>query len=458
MISLLPQAFVLAVLSAIGATAALVIARRVGFFRFRVLLIASYTGINLVSGIAHLFNSQNQDRSVRVYFDAVNSLDADQLDWTIVIAGIGLFALCAGAFIGLPAKPLGPRRPAPLPAYDRAMIPVLLLVITPISLIALVRIREYAATLDVFGGRIISTSGGFARYAFLTNWAVWAVSLFIIWYAYTRWGMRANSTTAALLLLAGGVAIAAVLSWSGGRALAIVMTVPVVLVVLPLLRLSRFSLILFGSAVALIYMVRIQVLTSGRLSNSRLTSGPAEWLDWEWGRFSMLGFAVQHKEVYGALGGETVVNGLARFVDGFARLAGAGPTEYDSRMAMEVAGEYLLNSSSAIYVVPGLVSEMYMNFGSLGVVFGMGGLGLLCGWVDAKVEASQTAVIQLFWAFVGAITVYSVGLDSGFPLPNIVWTGFPLIVAACLSYLSYRRATTGVDYATRQEFVGANPR
>jgi uncharacterized membrane protein len=106
----------------------------------------------------------------------------------------------------------------------------------------------------------------------------------------------------------------------------------------------------------------------------------------------------------------------------------------------QMAAEDLVNSSSAIYIVPGLSAELFINFGVGGILFGYLALGLLVGWIDTKFAKSQTIILQLFWAYVGTIFAFYGVVSNGEAVISLVLLrGAPLVVMGAISHLSNRR-------------------
>ena len=430
-------ACVLAFFAFAGAGVAIAIARRSRrVLSFRVLVVVSYVATNLVSGIAHLIQVSG---SARGYFDAVAQLEPGQLEEVVLIEALGLIALSVGALWGLPKCTSPPtQRVSLLSPRDRSMLPVVLAVLLPVSLWASLRIQEHVATLNI--ERVISVSGGMARFGFMAHWLVWAISLLVIWLAFSR--SHQSGAWPVFVLGAGVVAIAASLHWTGGRSIILVMALPLILVMLPQLRLTKSLAIPAGLAVAFLYFAQIVQITDGRTAGYRSgSSGLVEWLDWEWGRFSMLGFAVRYVHDNGLLFGETIAADAVTFIDGLVRKIGMSGFEVEQRSSINIAAEALLNSGSEIYIVPGMSAELYLNFGIPGILLGYFVLSRLCAWADTRFLGSSTLVTQLAWAYVGTLLVFrTIPANSGSSYGYLIFTGAPLLVVAGASYLGHRRS------------------
>lgn len=408
---------------------------------FRVLIVLNYVITNLVSGIAHL---AHVSESRRGHFDATVWLTPNQLQELVLIQGLGLIAVCVGAMWNLPSTQPPPRSPKILSPFDRSALPVMIVLLLPISLFAFTQILRYASGLNI--ERVISVSAGMARYSFMSHWLVWIISLSVVWVLCREVTYRGYWP--AVILGLGVVAIAVSLQWNGGRSIVLVMALPIILVVLPRLRGTKWIAAPIALAAMLIYFTQISQQRSTRYTSA--SSDLVEWLDWEWGRFSMLGFALQHSERHGLVFGETIASGISRFSQGILRLIGMAPSGSELRSSMNIAAESLLNSNTDVYVVPGISAELYLNFGVIGVIVGYLLLGLISGWVDTRFLSSATAVTQLAWAYLGTLLVFrTIPVDSASAYNYLFFSGAPILIAAALSFLAHKRNMRTEESAAR---------
>lgn len=445
-------ALVLATL--VGAVGALAVAKRTGrILSFRVLAIVFYVIVNAVSGIFHIIDFSDVRRG---YFDAVLQLESKQLLETSLLSLLGLIALLIGVTRKLP--PYRGRfsgEVKSLTSRERAVLTSAIILIFPVAFWSQLKMESYAATVDT--ARIISVSGGLARYVFLSSWLVptiyFAVVLAASWRSFSgRWPIF-------LLLLLGVGAIAASVDWTGTRSSAIYLSLPLILVLAPRMPKSKTVATAFVGALGLILVTVALRQNDIRQSKSAFGStGPADWLDWELGRFSMLGFAVQRVDRYGSLNGETFVNSFAQPLDTLFRAVGIPLFEYNSRSSTEVVAEQLLNSTTATHVVPGLSAEFYLNFSSVGILVGYLLLGRLLGWVDDRCFDSSLLTTQLAWTLAGTLLVRSIGYGSSQVIATLLFTGAPLLFVAFLSFsLSRpRKVTTTVPLQSSGGFLNRN--
>jgi oligosaccharide repeat unit polymerase len=401
------------------------------------MLIASYTILYVISGIAHL---QRSDDGRQGFFDMTTALGPGEIINVAFVASGGLAALILGALVRLPNSAVLRRTP-PLTSFDRKMVPLLVALLLPISLWAWLKLKTHVAGLEVFGGRVIQLSGGNARYAYMAHWSVYLIGLSVIWYALSK----PRPVTARFAIVAGAIGIALSLGWSGGRADAFLSVLPIVLVLLPRARLRRPTALISGAVLAIVVYWRISSQSARRLSETNLQSGLVDWVDWEVGRFSILGWAMQYTDENGLVYGETLVNGGARLIAGFLKIFGLPAPALEQRSAQRIATEVFNRGSAGHldYVNPSVVAEMYLNFGVLGVLGSCFLLGIASGYVDKRFISSETAIIQLLWAVVGTyITIYALITEATAPLSFLLNNSLPMVLAALASAAACRSDRT----------------
>lgn len=428
----------------VGGLVAHHIARRLGrALNFRSMLLINYILVNQVSGIVHLSQIQGASRG---YFDATAVTDPAILETAIVSSTVGLVLLCVASLHGLPLPPdrglTEPTAPWTLPTERRAAW-TLSAVLAPLTLFSMLQIQQYVSDLDAT--RVISVAEGYARYSFISGWFVWVVALATI----AAVSGKAGTSKLFVLVVAGAAMIAIVtsLAWSGGRSVIIVMALPLLLVLLPKLDGLKWLALPTAVAAATSYILSVTE-TRSIGSGSQL----ATWLDWEWGRFSLMGFAKQHVDAHGYLLGETFFAGILNVLFGAFRLIGIGIPNPPLRMSMNITGAELLNSSTAIHIVPGLNAELYMNFGILGVAVGYYFLGRLANWTDSKFVSSEGAILKLLYAYIGTLIVFrTISADSGSIYSYLLYTGFPLLAIAFVSRQWRKRAALRASQQGRQK-------
>jgi hypothetical protein len=195
---------------------------------FRTFIIAMYLLVYVASGVVHVSRLGGTNRG---YVDLLGVSNVDTLSLPTWATVLGLAALCAGTLrsLRMDLEPVQPSRVlARMPKRGLFWAGLILL---PPTLFALTQMNSFAATS--VSDRIISLEGGMARYGFLSQWFTWAISFLALWLAASKWGR--SSWRVATLLLGSIAAIVLSLSWTGGRAIALMMCLPLILTFWPLL-------------------------------------------------------------------------------------------------------------------------------------------------------------------------------------------------------------------------------
>jgi hypothetical protein len=437
----------LAISGLLGVLAAFRIARRLGrLLNFRSLLIVNYVLVMQVSGIVHLLQIPDISRG---YFDVATVSGQSTLGRATIGSILGLLAVSIACLQHLPSARSGTSdsipTPPPLPSTwllpaERQVLIAASLILLPVTLYASQRVRAFAAGADQ--ARIITVDGGLARFSYLSGWLVWVISFLAIWLVGTRLG-RSRPLT---LTIASVSLVATVLSlaWNGGRSIVVVMALPLGLVLLPLLRGVRWVAVPAAIFAVAEYAVSVTRVRSTAQAYDTLTV--ASLLDWQWGRFSMLGFSVKYVEEHGTIDGETFGSALASIAAGLAHLLGIGTTAVAQRSSLEVIGQVLGTEVGGVnYIVPGLTAEFYLNFGMVGIVVGCYLLGRITNWVDKRFSEASSPMVQLAFAYLGTLIVLrTITAESSATLTYVLYTGAPVLLAGWLSFRIRRRANDTV--------------
>ena len=424
---------VLGAFSLTGVVIAFYIARRLNrFLNFRTLLILNVVMADLVSGMVHLADVEGPSRG---YFDILSTPGAPSATPAVFGGILALGGVCAACLRKLPSAGVARQRPRDptvaqwlLPSERRFLLVAVLLMV-PLTYGATLKVKSFAASEA--STRIIGLDSGLARYSYISNWLVWTISFAAIWFVGTRFGRQRP-----LILLVTGISILLItmsLSWTGGRSIVVVMCLPLILVLLPFLHGLKTMTILVATSAAGFYIASItQARATGQ---SYDLSSLSSWVDWQWGRFSMLGFSSDYVSTHGYLWGETFVAGLLSTVFGALRLAGIDVPVLSLATSTQISGESLGGSRSATHIVPGFSAELYLNFGLVGIIVGYYVLGRITNWVDCKFRDTPSAIGQLVYAYVGTLLVFrTVVSDSGSFWAYLLFSGTPLLVAATFSF------------------------
>jgi oligosaccharide repeat unit polymerase len=399
------------------------------FLNFSTLLLLCYTLVQPISGLVHLADIEG---AVRGYFDLLKG-DPYPAVMATICAVAGLAALALGGYYGGRIK--GPHaRPIPrtfwLNGVETFMLVGLIFILGPITLYCLKQIVSFVSSTGM--ERTIQVDGGMARFFYLAQWLVWVISIGALLIAGRQRSLGQFGT--ALILGIAVLMIASVLRFTGGRSIIVVMALPIIIALLPRYRQLKRSSLLIGAIALLTYTMVLSQIRSDALKSGAGVN-LAGWFDWEGGRFSMTGFAVQYVENYGYVYGETLLNAVTWTFNGLFQFFGIQHANV-LRSSSEIAGSVLIARVGGIYVVPGMSAELFMNFGLLGIVAGYLGLGWLVRRIDRRIALAPSVLARLALAFLGTLAVFrTIPADSS-ALPSfVIYLGFPLLSVWCASSL-----------------------
>ena len=104
-------------------------------------------------------------------------------------------------------------------------------------------------------------------------------------------------------------------------------------------------------------------------------------LDWQAGRFAMIGLSQEMVEKQGLAWGATLYEGLINALNAPFILFKQDPLLEAPRGINSYVGEYLVGDPDRLGIVPGTICEFYYNFGLIGVALGyflVGKFGQVC--------------------------------------------------------------------------------
>lgn len=431
----------LSVTAVLGAWSLVALRRRDGPLPLRRLIVVVYLLTYVASGYAHVLGLSTN----RGYYEASAGAEVvDRAGMTGAAVGtlLGLVALLVGLFV-YPSTPSpvhsdGSRtrgepesRRYSFPARHRVLTLLAGGAVTAVSAYGLVRVRTVVASLDV--SRVIAVDGGMARFANLAQWLPWGVTFIGLALLARRPGPRGEAWNAVLVAAALGAGYLSS-SWAGGRTDIVLFAVPVLAVFLPRLPTLRRPLLVGGAALVLA-LVRAETLAREGVSSFDLW----DLLDWQFGRFSMLAFAVRYVDDHGYLAGETLLTGYLTVPAAVLHLLGV-ESSVPTLSIVQVTGQEFSGTNEAIFMVPGMSAELYMNAGYAGSVVGYVVLGVLVSVLSNVYAALPTEVGRLAVAYVGAVVLlHSVNAQSGAAPQIVLFGGAPLFVLGVVEYLAARR-------------------
>lgn len=398
----------------------------------RSVLIVVYVVVNPLSGVVHLLALRPDSRG---YYDILSQRGTASLLVPVLFTALGLVALLAATRI---RRPISERAaPRQLVSRDRKFLLVTGLVLLPFTVQATLQINNYAGTVD--SERVVALTGGLARVGFLAQWNVFALSFLALWLCSSWWGR--SEARRVVVLGTTLVLIALSLSWSGGRAIVLIMGLPLLLSQLEFVRRLKWPLAVVLSVAAFAYTA---VLTNTRaLANRGQSFNVLDAIDWQFGRFSMLGFANEYVSGAGEglLAGSTFLAGALTVPNAILSLLGL-PTVPTPPSSTELSGQFFLSTDDLVYIVPGFSAELFMNFGLFGAVLGYYLLGRIVALVDDRARCSRSTLQHYCLSYVGVVLIVCVIPSESRAVYNyLLFTGLPVIVAYAYSTLRSGRSS-----------------
>lgn len=423
--SAVPLATIILILSCVIALGAVVVRWRRDrtLLRFPQLFMLMFVVVYPLSGLVHILRTDNGSRG---FFDMLTAQSGGVLIsmslLMLLVAALMAAIICA---VGRSASPSSSRKSET--SWYWASSTMTMLLVAPFSIYAIFRLSAYASTIE--SGRVVALTGGLARFSYLSNWLTWVVTVIAVALIFRR-GIE-SSTNRVLVVLASLVVIAAGLAWTGGRSIIVLMCLPLIVITWPRLGRARWSL----APIALIMLaIAFAQIAEDRGIQSSSISSVETFIDWQWGRFSMLGFADELVRGIGPLNGESYLAALMTVPAAILGFIGVNISA--GRTMSSFTGQYLLGDPSQKYVVSGALPEAYANFGPIGVLIVAALLALAVRWVDRRMALSAGPVQGLVYAYLGTlITLRTLSADSEAIFSYFFLSGAPLLIVGALSLI-----------------------
>lgn len=372
-----------------------------------VLVLSVYCITFPISGISHFLTKSSLFRG---YFDLAQysqtSLPVETTLLSLVIEIALIIGLILSRNIGISNKDLT------LSSHRSGQtVNLLLLGIIPISFFALSVVSEY---LDRSGTkRVLFLDGGLARYFYISIWIVWPIIIFALYLLHdTR--IRGRSVRQFLLISVSAVLLFSALNWTGSRLLTLLFCAVLILNSPQLSLKLRRTLVLLSPIVFVIYVYgttlnRIEAFSYGKNSFSI-----GALLDWQVGRFSILGATLKFNADEGILQGSTLVGSITQSISGVARLMGISlfnKIEPNLSVSQEF-GVVVFSDPNNRYLAPGLILEMYRNFGLTGLVVFSLATPAIVSWFYVRSRRNYSLFSNLIFTYFTIVFVFIVFLSS----------------------------------------------
>jgi hypothetical protein len=276
--------------------------------------------------------------------------------------------------------------------------------------------------------RVIALSGGNARYAYLATWGVWGV-IFLGSAILEKLRLPKFSK-----FVVAGVTIFTIfqlLNWTGARLAPLIYAATFIIGNIRHLESARRLLIPIG---VIGYFIFAVVTTNRRKMGYSGEQGfnILDILDWEAGRFSILGGSIWTANHNGYLRGESFVftwnlltEGIQKILDLPAQLE-IGNTQSIS----QALGNGLLGSDKVNYIAPGILVEMFLNFGFLGMLFSVSFCIILLNRIQYHYQNSPNNVSKMLYFYFGTSLISCLILSSSMSLLGaFVFNPVPIYLA-----------------------------
>ena len=282
--------------------------------------------------------------------------------------------------------------------------------------------------------RVIALSGGNARYAYIAVWGVWGV-IFLGCAILEK--LRLPQFGKFVVAGVTVVTIFQLLDWTGARLAPLIYAATFMIGNIRHLKSSRRLLIPIG---VIGYFVFAILTTNQRKLGYSGGQGfdILDIFDWEAGRFSILGGSIWTVDQNGYLHGESfaftwnlLTEGIQKLLDLPAQLE-IGNTQSIS----QALGSGLLGSDKVNYIAPGILVEMFLNFGFIGMLFSVVLCIFLLNRIQFYFQNSRNSVSKMMYFYFGASLVMCLIISSSMSLLGaFVFNPVPIYVLFLYSKL-----------------------
>ena len=273
--------------------------------------------------------------------------------------------------------------------------------------------------------RVISLSGGNARFAYLAVWGVWGViflgSAILEKFLLPQFGKFVVAGATVILIFQ-------LLNWTGARLAPLIYAGTFIIGNMRHLKSGRRLLVPMGAvgylAFAILVTNRRKLGYSGGQSFSFL-----DILDWEAGRFSILGGSIWTVDRNGYLFGDSFVFTWNLLTDGIQKLLNIPALlEIGNTQSISQALGYgLLGSDKVNYIAPGILVEMFLNFGFLGMLLSVFICIFFLGRIQFHYQNSRDIITKMMNFYFGSSLISCCILSSSMSiLGSFVFNPIPI--------------------------------
>lgn len=276
--------------------------------------------------------------------------------------------------------------------------------------------------------------GGLAKFIFISLWLGWGLTYISF---YLIGNKRVSNFWAAIILFISIFLIFSNAVWMGGRSVVVLLSFPILFVY------SRFRRRVFNFSIPLLivgFFIYAMAVTQVRKEGYAVESTSiSQVLDWEVGRFSMIGYAIDFVDRANYYFGYSYFDMLAKLVMSPFYFLGFGADFVGSPSGSTVAliGADLFGVG-VTYIVPGAFPEAYINLGIFGVALIVFFVAYLSAYVDRMLHLCNFNPFGfVFWVYIGTLLCLNFLNSTISAFANyIFFTGFPI----ALGYFLYGRS------------------
>lgn len=290
--------------------------------------------------------------------------------------------------------------------------------------LGVIGILKVAGTINLFEierGRAVPP--GLAKYIFMAQWLVWGITF--LYAAILRSNLMGRlspiATVVALLLIVLSVL------WMGGRSIIILVTLPT-LFLCSIYNTRSFKIILGLSAIT--FMIFIAALTVLRREGSEFEGGILQIVDWEYGRYSMVAYAIDFVSRNEVTYMHNYFDAMIKVILSPIYLLGLGASYVGDTQGSttHLVGNDILGEFGSTYIVPGALPEAYINLSLPGVVLLGLTLGILIKYIsNSMIVNKEQPVVYIFFSYLGAVFCFNFINSTFYALLNyIFFIGLPV--------------------------------
>jgi hypothetical protein len=347
-----------------------------------------------------------------------------------------------------PARPASPRRGPQLIRVRSRLLALAGLVFTLIGVAGTTLLfsssgqpLENLTTVD----STRELAAGSARFVFMSTWLSWGIIFLLTAFLTSRIGKN-HSRIVLAALVGGSTCMFLNLFWTGSRAENLLAVLPLIFVVKKIA--PRYfrpfaSVIAIGVMGIMVFETIARTTTmmnsgldylaqSGMSTGQFLANQLAAILDWQMGRYPTISLAFDMVNRYGHACGSTLLQGLAMTINAPATLLHIPLKVSEPQSMTSLVGQYIYENSSINGVVPGTLSELYFNFGALGVFGGFFVIGRIARYcISVTHSAVDMGTVLLGFYILTLLCVCTVPMTATLGVYLLATRGLP-ILALCV--------------------------